>query len=85
LQLADEFKVTPGTIGSVKAWVAAQTRDVVRLGREIMGGNGMVTDNYCIKAMNDIEAIHTYEGTYEINALVTGRELTGIPAFKPKS
>jgi alkylation response protein AidB-like acyl-CoA dehydrogenase len=33
----------------------------------------------------DAEAMHTYEGTYEINALVSGRELTGgISAFKPK-
>jgi len=30
----------------------------------------------------DMEAIYTYEGTYEVNALVTGRELTGLAAFK---
>ena len=32
--------------------------------------------------MTDMEAIYTYEGTYEINALVAGRDLTGISAFK---
>ena len=26
---------------------------------------------------------NTYEGTYDINVLITGRELTGISAFKP--
>jgi len=26
-----------------------------------------------MRALADMEAIHTYEGTYEINALVAGR------------
>ncbi|KAG5111009.1 hypothetical protein JHK82_040232 [Glycine max] len=30
------------------------------------------------KALCDIEAIYTFEGTYDINTLVTGRETTGI-------
>lgn len=32
--------------------------------------------------MMDMEAIYTYEGSYEINTLVAGREVTGLPAFK---
>lgn len=48
----------------------------------MLGGNGIIYDNYVIKALADIEAIYTYEGTYDINALVAGRELTGIAAFK---
>lgn len=48
----------------------------------MLGGNGIITDNYCIKAVTDAEVIYTYEGTYDINCLVTGRELTGIAAFK---
>ena len=30
------------------------------------------------RAFCDIEAIYTFEGTYDINTLVTGREITGI-------
>lgn len=30
-----------------------------------------------VKAFMDMEGIYTYEGTYEINSLVSGRELTG--------
>lgn len=30
-----------------------------------------------MKSLLDIEAMHTYEGSYEINSLVSGRELTG--------
>lgn len=40
-------------------------------------------ENHVIKAMMDMETAHTYEGTYDINMLVSGREITGgIAAFK---
>ncbi len=53
------------------------------MAREIMGGNGILLENNVIKHMMDIEAVHTYEGTYEVNMLVSGREITGgLNAFK---
>lgn len=52
-------------------------RDVCRLAREVCGGNGIIIDNHVMTRMLDVEAMHTYEGTYEVNALVSGRELTG--------
>lgn len=49
----------------------------------MFGGNGIILDNRVMKHLMDIEVVHTYEGTYEINMLVSGREITGgIPAFK---
>jgi glutaryl-CoA dehydrogenase len=48
-----------------------------------MGGNGILLENKVIKFMMDNEALYTYEGTYDINSLISGREITGgIPAFK---
>jgi acyl-CoA oxidase len=36
-----------------------------------------------MKCFLDMEANHTYEGTYDINTLVSARELTGgLAAFK---
>ncbi|KAL2902063.1 Acyl-coenzyme A oxidase 4 peroxisomal [Bienertia sinuspersici] len=35
------------------------------------------------QAFCDLEPIYTYEGTYDINTLVTAREVTGIASFKP--
>lgn len=52
------------------------------MAREAMGGNGINLENQAMKALCDIEAIHTYEGSWEINTLVAGREMTGLPAFK---
>jgi len=58
-------------------------RDVCKLAREVVGGNGILLENHVIKAMMDIESIYTFEGTYEVNTLVSGRELTGgLAAFK---
>jgi len=48
----------------------------------MLGGDGIIFDNYAMKAYADMEALYTYEGTYDINSLVAARELTGIAAFK---
>ena len=48
----------------------------------MLGGNGILSEYYVIRAMNDMEALFTYEGTYDINSLIAGRDLTKISAFK---
>ena len=48
----------------------------------MMGGNGIIIDNFVMKALVDMETVFTYEGTYDINTLVAGRAITGFPAFK---
>ena len=47
------------------------------MARDICGGNGILLENRVMKQMMDMESIHTYEGTYEVNMLVSGREITG--------
>lgn len=64
-----------------KAFTTARMRESVALGRSILGGNGIVTDYEMAKIFSDAEAIYSYEGTYEINTLVTGRAITGISAM----
>lgn len=82
-QLIDQDKTTIGQLSRTKAICSKLGREVVATAREILGGNGILLENHVIKAMMDMESIHTYEGTYEINMLVSGREITGgIPAFK---
>jgi glutaryl-CoA dehydrogenase len=64
-----------------KAFTTARMRESVALGRGILGGNGIVTDYEMAKIFADAEAIYSYEGTHEINTLVTGRAITGISAI----
>ena len=81
-KLVDEGKANIGQIAMVKAFVTERGREVCKWGREVLGGNGIIHDNYMMKAYADMEAIYTYEGSYDINTLVAGRELTGLAAFK---
>lgn len=67
---------------SVKSWITLVGREVTKLAREILGGNGIIIDNYVMKAMLDMEALYTYEGTYDINALIAGRAITGVSAIR---
>lgn len=75
--------VTIGQVSQVKGWNSLMGREACKLGREMLGGNGILIDFYMAKAMADMEAVYTYEGTYDVNALVAGREMTGVAAFKP--
>ena len=57
-------------------------RETVALAREVVGGNGIVVDYDVARFFADAEAIYSYEGTHEINALVVGRSITGVGSFK---
>ncbi len=80
-QLADDGGARDEQSALAKAFTTARMRETVALGRSILGGNGIVTDYEMAKIFADAEAIYSYEGTYEINTLVTGRAITGIAAF----
>ncbi|KAL4189725.1 hypothetical protein AMTRI_Chr08g166800 [Amborella trichopoda] len=82
-KLYETEKMTPGHASLGKAWTSLKARETVSLARELLGGNGIVADFLVAKAFCDLEPIFSYEGTYEINSLVTGREITGIASFKP--
>ncbi|KAK1398235.1 Acyl-coenzyme A oxidase 4, peroxisomal [Heracleum sosnowskyi] len=82
-KLYEAGKMTAGQASLGKSWITLKAREVVSLGRELLGGNGILADFLVAKAFCDLEPVYTYEGTYEINSLVTGREITGIASFKP--
>nr|WP_231712989.1 acyl-CoA dehydrogenase family protein [Arthrobacter sp. zg-Y820] len=65
-----------------KSYASRKMRETVALGRSILGGNGIVTDYRMAKVFADAEAIYTYEGSYEINSLIVGRDITGISALR---
>lgn len=56
-------------------------RRVASVARDLLGGNGILLENRVMQHMADIEAIHTYEGTESVQALLIGRDITGFSAF----
>ena len=75
-----------GTLTPTQAALAKYTntrgaREMASVARDLLGGNGILLENHVIRHMADIESLHTYEGTESIQALLIGRDLTGISAF----
>lgn len=64
-----------------KMWTSLHARETVALAREVLGGNGILLENDVARFFADAEAVYSYEGTHEINALIVGRALTGASAF----
>ncbi|MCW2864776.1 MAG: Acyl-coenzyme oxidase 4, peroxisomal [Actinoallomurus sp.] len=64
-----------------KAFCTVRMREAVGWSREILGGNGIVLDYNVGRFVADAEAIYSYEGTREMNSLITGRAITGLGAF----
>ena len=59
-----------------------KARWVISEARDLLGGNGILLENHVMRHMADIEAIHTFEGTETMQALIVGRDITGISAFR---
>ncbi|MEZ2459285.1 acyl-CoA dehydrogenase family protein [Salinicoccus roseus] len=66
---------------TAKMMNSLRLRESVAMGRGITGGNGILAEYDIARFFSDAEAVYTYEGTHEINALVIGRALTGDSAF----
>ncbi len=55
---------------------------IARACRDILGANGITDDYQCMRHMNNLESVITYEGTNTIHTLVLGEHITGIKAFE---
>jgi acyl-CoA oxidase len=68
-RLFEAGKLTGGQSSLAKAHNTLRGREVAALGREILGGNGIVQDYHVARLFCDMESLYTYEGTYDINSL----------------
>ena len=79
LETAGELRPTQASLAKFHNTRAA--RRIASTARDLLGGNGILLENGVIQHMADIEAIHTYEGTESVQALLLGRDITGQSAF----
>lgn len=56
-------------------------RRVAQIARDMLGGNGILLEHRVMRHFADVEALHIYEGTESVQALILGRDLTGMSAF----
>lgn len=80
--LRNEGKATSAQISMAKRNNVAMALNVAREARQILGGMGITGEYSIMRHMMNLESVITYEGTHDIHLLITGLDITGIPAFK---
>ncbi|QIK64711.1 acyl-CoA dehydrogenase [Leucobacter viscericola] len=82
LTRAEDAGELTGPGASLGKYTATRTaRAMCANARDLLGGNGILLENRVARHFADIESIHTYEGTETVQALIIGREITGVSAF----
>jgi glutaryl-CoA dehydrogenase len=81
-RLIDEGRQAPDMISLIKRNSAGKALDIARVARDMHGGNGIADEYHVIRHVMNLESVNTYEGTHDIHALILGRAITGLQAFK---
>lgn len=81
-QLRNEGRATTAQISMAKRNNVEMAINIAREARQIHGGMGITGEYPCMRHMANLESVITYEGTHDIHLLITGADVTGIPAFK---
>lgn len=80
-QLRNEGKATSAQISMAKRNNVDMALKVAREARQIHGAMGITNEYSIMRHMANLESVITYEGTHDIHLLITGLDVTGIPAF----
>jgi glutaryl-CoA dehydrogenase len=80
--LRNEGKATTAQISMAKRNNVEMAINIAREARQILGGMGITGEYSIMRHMMNLESVITYEGTHDIHLLITGADITGIPAFK---
>ncbi len=81
-KLRDEGRATAAQISMAKRNNVAMALNIVREARQVLGAMGITGEYPIMRHMMNLESVITYEGTHDIHLLITGYDITGIPAFK---
>ncbi|MCM4159406.1 acyl-CoA dehydrogenase [Antarcticibacterium flavum] len=80
--LKNEGKATTAQISMAKRNNVDMALTVAREARQVLGAMGITGEYSIMRHMMNLESVITYEGTHDIHLLITGNDITGIPAFK---
>ncbi len=81
-QLKNEGKATSAQVSMAKRNSVEIAKKVASDARQMLGGMGITGEYSIMRHMMNLESVITYEGTHDIHLLITGSDITGIPAFK---
>ncbi len=81
-QLKNEGRATTAQISMAKRNNVDMAIKIAREARQVLGGMGITGDYSIMRHMMNLESVITYEGTHDIHLLITGADITGMPAFQ---
>jgi len=80
--LKNENRATSAQISMCKRNNVEMALNIAREARQVLGAMGITGEYSIMRHMMNLESVITYEGTHDIHLLITGLDITGIPAFK---
>ena len=80
-RLIDDGKMEPHMISLLKRNNCQKALEIARKSRDIHGGNGISDEYHVIRHCMNLEAVNTYEGTYDVHGLILGKQQTNLDAF----
>ncbi|UFH51846.1 acyl-CoA dehydrogenase family protein [Spirosoma sp. KNUC1025] len=80
--LKNEDRATNAQISLAKRNNVEMAQRVASNARQIMGAMGISGEYPIMRHLMNLESVSTYEGTHDIQLLILGADITGIPAFK---
>jgi glutaryl-CoA dehydrogenase len=81
-QLRNDGKATSSQISMAKRNNVDMALKIAREARQMHGAMGISNEYPMMRPMANLESVITYEGTHDIHLLITGMDVTGIPAFE---
>ena len=80
--LRNEDRATSAQISMAKRNNVEMAINIAREARQVLGAMGITGEYSIMRHMMNLESVITYEGTHDIHLLITGFDITGLPAFK---
>jgi glutaryl-CoA dehydrogenase len=80
--LRNEERASTSQISMAKRNNVGMALKIAREARQVLGAMGITGEYSIMRHMMNLESVITYEGTHDIHLLITGMDITGIPAFK---
>ena len=81
-RIKDRGKVEPAHVSMLKRNNVAMALECARMGRDLLGANGIMDEYPLMRHMCNLESVKTYEGTDQIHTLVIGERVTGVAAYR---
>jgi glutaryl-CoA dehydrogenase len=80
--LKERGVLTPAQVAMAKLNNVNAALEICRKARTILGANGILDEYPIMRHMANLESVYTYEGSHDMQTLIVGEQVTGIPAYR---